>query len=89
LWEGKSNAFNKSQSPFPYTNDDETGSTEFTLNIERSIMTLLASVKNTIHGVILANVSAKDFKINVQCTPDPHLPTCFVQCVCDYRISLY
>ncbi len=59
------------------------------MNVEQSIMKLLTSMKNTVHGAIVANVSAKDFKISVRCTIDHALPTCYVQCICGYRISLY
>lgn len=90
--EKKANGFNKSQSLSSVSNDTEnskTSSTELFTNVKRSIMILLASLKNTIHGTFVENASPNDFQISIQRATDDDLPKCYVQCVCAYRIQLY
>ncbi|CAF4958330.1 unnamed protein product, partial [Rotaria magnacalcarata] len=91
LSEKRSNRLNKHRSPSSANNssNSDIDVKEFCASIGRSIMKLLTSLNNTIHGVVLTNVSLNDFIIDVKFTDDDNAPYGLVQCICGDKVRLY
>jgi hypothetical protein len=71
------------------TSDSEISLTKHSTLINESISKLLTNIKNNIHGVTDANISANDFQIIIKNVDDHSEPICTIQCVCGDRIKLY
>lgn len=90
LSEKKANQLDKFQSPSLANNCiSEINIKEFYASIEQSLTKMLASINNKIHGIVIAEISSADFKIDVKCINDEVIPNCFVECICGDRIRLY
>ncbi|CAF3035339.1 unnamed protein product [Rotaria socialis] len=91
LSEKRSNRLNKHRSPSSTNNssNSDIDVKEFCTSIGRSIIKLLTNLNNTIHGVVLTNVSLNDFIIDVKFTDDDNAPYGLVQCICGDKVRLY
>ncbi|CAF3986089.1 unnamed protein product [Rotaria sp. Silwood2] len=93
LSQARSNRLDNHQSSLSSTDnnvtDSEVSKENNRLSIEESIEKLLKNINYNIHGKYYTNISTKDFKVIIENTSDPIVPTCSIECICNERIKLY